>query len=101
MTPSRHGQAFVDQLLALIPGAAIGELTERQWHSATFAGMRMVFQIIITGLDAPARAAAAASALPDHEFMLTRHFVADVTAQLLSRSSRRAVLGVEALLLQE
>ncbi len=101
MTPSRHGQAFIDQLLALIPGAAMGDLIERPWHSATFTGLRMQFPVKLTGDDASAAAAAAAHLLPDHEFILTRHFVAELTVGILPQSPGYAMLAIEALLLEE
>ncbi len=69
-----------------------------RWASATFNGARHVLRL--AGADLPALAAWLA-ALPEAEFRLRGHLVADVTVTSVSREDGQAVVGIEALTLEE
>ncbi|MDE8654117.1 hypothetical protein [Novosphingobium album (ex Liu et al. 2023)] len=50
---------------------------ERTWSSATFSGARHTILLAFSGLEAIAAGETFIAALPDHEFTLPRHLVAD------------------------
>lgn len=58
---------------------------EREWASATFSGARHSVHLRMALPDAAAAAPTGITALPDHEFDLSRDIVADCTATLGQR----------------
>lgn len=52
---------------------------ERAWASATFSGARHTVRLAFAGTEAVAAGDALIDALPDHEFCLPHHLVADAT----------------------
>lgn len=61
---------------------------ERDWASATFSGARHTIALAFDGAQAVAAAEAFIAALPDHEFTVPRHLVADaVIASVEHRQS--------------
>lgn len=59
------------------PGAEFLQHTERAWASATFNGARHTISLVFEGMQAIARGETFIAALPDHEFNVPRHLVAD------------------------
>jgi hypothetical protein len=94
MTVSRYAQAMADALLALADDAQITAITEKPWHSATFAGLRLTMQILLEGPKSQHQAERLSIMLPDHEFSLHRHFVAEIAV-------RSALMEIEILLIEE
>jgi len=85
-------------LCALAPGAIVTRRIERDWHSATFAGKRVMLDL---NWDAPPSVVTEFTAmLSEHEF--TDVLVADI---IVARQTRAAdgvtVLSIEALLLDD
>ena len=54
---------------------------ERNWASITFAGSRHTFSILFAGNDAVAAGERFIAALPEHEFTLPGHLVADAMVE--------------------
>lgn len=83
------------------PAAEFLSHSERDWASATFSGARHTIALAFEGADAVARGEAFITALPDHEFTVPRHLVADVA--VASTEQRQdpphMVIHVEALVL--
>lgn len=61
------------------PAATFLSHSEREWASATFSGARHVIELSFEGTDAVAQGEALIAALPDHEFTVPHHLVADAT----------------------
>ncbi len=62
--------------------------SERDWASATFYGARHTIALAFDGTQAVAAGEAFIAALPDHEFTVPRHLVADaVIASVEHRQS--------------
>lgn len=59
------------------PDAEFLQHIERAWASATFTGARHTITLIFEGTQAIARGETFIAALPDHEFSVPRHLVAD------------------------
>ena len=93
-----RGCALSRALCALVPGAVIARRKERGWHSATFAGKRVILDLV---WDAPvADVAAFASMLSEHEFAQPDLLVADISvARQTCAADDAVVLTIEALLL--
>ena len=53
--------------------------TSRPWASALFEGRRHLITLTVESADAPARCDAFAATLPDAEWVLGGHFVADIS----------------------
>ena len=78
--------------------------SEVPWASVTFAGTRHRIELVFTGTEAIAAGERFIDALPDHEFTLPRHLVAD--AQIIAVDHRIApdpqlTVRAEVLLLEE
>ncbi|WP_374414034.1 hypothetical protein [Novosphingobium colocasiae] len=72
--------ALLSQVMALAQGQ--GQLlrhAERGWTSATFTGSRHVIEMEFTGSEAIAAGEHYIRTLPDHEFAVPGHLVADAT----------------------
>lgn len=88
------GSLLTRQLAALAGDHARVTLKrERPWASITFAGTRHSFAIDWEGMPEPDEIQKLANALPDHEFAIPDHFVADI---LVTEQSEMRLL-VEAL----
>ena len=87
-------------LCALAPGAVVTRRVERDWHSATFAGKRVMLDLL---WDAPVTDVEAfAAMLSEHEFVDEDLMVADITvARQASAANGATVLSIEALLLDD
>lgn len=81
----RDGHGRLARALLAMAGAdaTLGDAGFRPWCSATFLGAQHRFTLRIAGADAAARATALARALPEAEFAITGHIVADVTVDRL------------------
>lgn len=92
--------ALSQALCALAPGAVVTRRVERDWHSATFAGVRVTLDLL---WDAPvADVAAFAAMLGEHEFADTDLLVADIiVARQTCAADGATVLSIEALLLDD
>jgi hypothetical protein len=92
--------AFSNALIALAPGAVVIRRTERDWHSATFSGKRVVVDLAWDAAAADVEAFAAM--LGEHAFADTDLLVADIGAAGQVRMADGAtVLNIEALLLDD
>jgi hypothetical protein len=77
--PRDPGWSLTRQIEALADGHARVILKrERPWASITFAGTRHSFAIDWEGAVDPDEIQKLAEALPDHEFSIPGHFVADM-----------------------
>lgn len=77
-TSPRPWLPLLSALLQLAEGK--GELVrhgERPWASATFSGSRHTVLLCFAGIEAAKAAERFIAALPDHEFAIPRHLVAD------------------------
>ena len=79
---------------------------ERSWASATFAGVRLFFDVELLGTDAHDRATAIKAAIAAHEFTLVGHFVAEISVRDIQYSGdaiagRNANLHIEALTIED
>lgn len=99
------GQRLRDQLCEAAGGAcAVLAESERSWASATFSGTRHRFTLGFVGTDAVACAERLVAALPDHEFAIPGHLVADATVIALDHvllPEPRLTLTCELLLLED
>ena len=94
-------RALAALLRALAAGAAgcfrIAEARSTPWASATFEGARHAVTLELAGADASERAARLRDALPEMEFALPAHLVADIVV----KASEGATLSFETLILEE
>lgn len=85
-------------LCALAPGAVVTRRVERDWHSATFAGKRVMLDLAWDAAEVDVEAFAAM--LGEHEF--TTVLVADIlVARQAIAADGTTVLSIEALLLDD
>ncbi|MDE2412916.1 MAG: hypothetical protein KGM18_14180 [Sphingomonadales bacterium] len=88
-------------------GEGRGELlsnAERGWASVTFSGSRHMVRLAFIGEDAVEAGERLIDALPDHEFTIPRHLVADAVVVSVVHSALpepRLELEVELLVLDE
>jgi hypothetical protein len=92
MTANAH-RALTNALLKLATPAEIPESRERPWASVTFTGARHWFALSV----GPARAEGIAAMLPDHEFDLPGHLVADIAVTGTRVDGDRTIVEIEAL----
>ncbi len=87
-TPFIHGEAvrrgpwprLLAQVLLLASGEAeLVSHAERPWASVTFTGTRHTVSLAFVGAAAVAAGELFVAALPEHEFTMPRHLVADAT----------------------
>ncbi|PNU05054.1 hypothetical protein [Novosphingobium guangzhouense] len=85
------------------PSAEFLRHSERDWASATFSGARHTVALTFDGAAAVAHGEAFMTLLPDHEFTVPRHIVADaaVTSVEQTQAPARMTLEVELLVLQD
>jgi hypothetical protein len=77
---------------------------ERAWASATFAGTRHTIALSFEGAMAVAAGERLIAALPDHEFNVPGHLVADATISAVDHTllpAPRLVVEIEVLLLED
>ncbi|MGF7153170.1 hypothetical protein [Novosphingobium gossypii] len=72
---------------------------ERDWASATFSGARHSIALAFDGAQAVAAAEALIAALPDHEFTVPRHLVADAVIASVEHRQSPPHMAVEVELL--
>ena len=90
--------ALSQALVALAPGAVVTRRVERDWHSATFAGKRVMLDLVWDA--ALAEVEAFAAMLSEHEFVDL--LVADIlVARQTKAAGGAAMLCIEALLLED
>lgn len=105
--PRRSGPwlPLLSAVLELAQGKAeLIRHAERAWASVTFSGSRHTVQLSFTGAEAVAAGEALMDALPDHEFAIPRHLVADaavIAAEHTALPEERLVIEVELLLLDD
>lgn len=80
-------------LLRMAPGSRILSSRERPWASVTFSGARHWIALEVDAPDADALAAL----LPEAEFSLSGHLVADLAVVGREPQDARALLHIEAL----
>jgi hypothetical protein len=92
------GCGLAKALVALAPGAVVTRRVERDWHSATFAGKRVMLDL---NWDAsPSVVTEFTAMLSEHEFADV--LVADIiVARQSSVADGATVLSIEALLLDD
>ncbi len=86
-------RALTNALLKIATPAEIPESRERPWASVTFTGARHWVALSV----GPARADEIAAMLPDHEFDLPGHLVADIAVTGTRVDGDRTVIEIEAL----
>lgn len=100
-----HWLRLLNQVLDLAgPQAEFLHHAERPWVSATFSGDRHTIALAFTGPVAMAQGEAFANALPDHEFTIPGHLVADAAVACIERVGApptRMTMDVELLLLND
>ncbi len=97
-----HGRLARALLEMAGAGAALTDAGFRPWCSATFLGAQHRFTLRIPGADAAARAATLARALPEAEFAIAGHVVADVTVDRLRVDAEGArLMDVAALTIED
>lgn len=93
--------ALIRAVLTLAQGrAALEEHRGTSWASATFTGMRHVMRVSLTGEDGVRTGQWLASILPDHEFRIAGHLVADIAVSAVHRRAEGTpamTLTIEAL----
>lgn len=72
-------------------GSEILSSSSRRWSSATFTGARHAMTVRLPGADAQDRAQRLAESLPEAEFPLAGHIVADISVE--NREWRRSEDG--------
>ena len=102
---SRGPDAGTLLVRALVAGAARAgcpievEMAEMvRWASVTFTGARHALRVTVA--DSPALAGWLA-ALPEAEFALRGHIVADIAVEQVERADGRAIVTIEALTVEE
>ncbi|WP_126172258.1 hypothetical protein [Altericroceibacterium xinjiangense] len=91
-------------LLALAGGRGrITQHTERSWASITFAGSRHEFTLLFEGAEAVEAGEVFVTLLPEHEFDLRKHLVADATVVAVDHRVEplRMEVTIELLLVEE
>lgn len=102
--PRRPRDRLCDALLALAEGqAAILTQHEKSWASITFAGTRHRIELLFDGTEAIEAGERFIASLPEHEFTLPGHLVADATVTAVDHRLEppRLVVGVELLLVEQ
>ncbi len=103
----RHGpwMQLLSALMTLSDGKAeLIRHAERPWASVTFSGSRHTIALCFTGSEAAAVGEKFIETLPDHEFTIPRHLVADaavVTVDHQLLPVPRMEIEVEVLLLED
>lgn len=92
MTANAH-RALTNALLKLATPAEMHSSRDRPWASVTFTGARHWFALSV----GPARAESVAALLPDFEFDLPGHLVADIVVTGTRPDGDRVILDIEAL----
>ncbi len=103
--PSAPWAQLLSALLQLAGGKAeLIRHAEQAWASATFSGARHTVQLAFTGAEAIAAGEALIDAVPEHEFTLPRHIVADaavIAADHALLPEPRLTIEIELLLLDD
>jgi len=86
-------RALTNALLKLATPAEIPESRDRPWASVTFTGARHWVSLSV----GPARAEEIAAMLPEFEFDLPGHLVADIVVTGTKTDGDRTILEIEAL----
>jgi hypothetical protein len=103
--PRGNWMRLLGQVLKLAGGH--GDLVrhdERPWASVTFSGTRHTIALTFAGADAIAAAEAVIERLPDHEFDVPGHLVADAQVREVSHQhlpEQRLSMEIEILLLED
>ena len=103
--PRGNWMRLLGQVLKLAGGH--GDLVrhdERPWASVTFSGTRHTIALAFTGADAIAAAEQVINALPNHEFDIPGHIVADAQVREVSHQhvpEQKLTMEIEILLLED
>jgi hypothetical protein len=101
MIGTRAKPNLAEALCQMLPGSHWQEIQRASWSSATFDGIRMLFEAEISGADAMEQAHVFSAKLGHHEFDLRRYFVADIDVAAIAPTDGGAHLTVDALLIEE
>lgn len=108
LRPARRTAPWLPLLSAVLNLAGgRGELlrhAEQSWASVTFSGTRHTVALAFTGAEAIAAGEAFIDALPEHEFTVPRHLVADAAVVAVDHTTLpkpRLEVTVELLLLED
>ncbi len=91
--------ALADALLAMMPGSVTNALSRTEWHSATFAGQRLIIEMAVPETADQESITAFRNGLPTHEFELKRGIVADILVTNVAENAGLVTLTIEALVL--
>lgn len=82
-----------------LPHAGICLVSERPWHSLTFAGTQVSFRMTLSNKNHAANAAKFARQLSEQEFDIRGLLVADIAVSELIDEGSQTILVIDALLL--
>lgn len=88
-------------VLAKLEGASCTRAIWREWHSATFSGLRLSLDIRLTGVAAPARIRSFLQALPEADFEIPGYLVADILGCSEKPADRGVNARIDALLIED
>jgi hypothetical protein len=91
--------ALADALMIMMPGSVTNALSRIEWHSATFAGQRLVIEMAVRGTADQESIIVFRNGLPMHEFELKRGIVADILVTNVAENYGLVTLTIEALVL--
>jgi hypothetical protein len=90
-----HGRLVAALRDSVHPDGEVVDSDVRPWASATFVGARHGVTLILYGTDAASRAADLAQSLPEREFRIPGHIVADLATQIVQADGEiRLILSI-------
>lgn len=95
------GEMLAAALADLGPSGWIVRREGTRWASATFTGMRHRIEMQFAGIEAIETGRTLASILPEHEFALHRHIVADISVIRSVEADAVLTLEIEALTVED
>ena len=96
-----HGR-LIAAVLEMADGAAqVEDASLKPWCSATFVGAQHRITLLLDGEEAADRSHALAKALPEAEFAIPGHLVADLTIDAISKGEKVARVTMTALTIED
>ena len=96
-----HGRLIAAVLEMTGGDAQIEDASLKPWCSATFVGAQHCVTLLLDGDGAADRTRSLAKALPEAEFSIPGHLVADLTVDAISNGEKMARLTITALTVEE
>jgi hypothetical protein len=95
-----HGRLLAALIERAGPGGDVADSGITAWASATFVGARHTVSLTLAGEDAEGRAEALALALPEAEFSLPGHIVADLSVDAVEARTDGATISLSILTIE-